>query len=1241
MNCPRCQAQNREAVRFCEECGARLEVTCPSCGAAVGLDKKFCGHCGSGLGGGQPTDRFTAPQTYTPKHLAERILISKSALEGERKQVTVLFADLKGSMELLADRDPEEARRLLDPVLERLMEAVHRYEGTVNQVMGDGIMALFGAPIAHEDHAVRACYAALRMQETVGWYAAELRRHQGVDVQIRVGLNSGEVVVRSIGSDLHMDYTAVGQTTHLAARMEQLARPGTTLVTGQTLRLAEGYVEVTPLGPVPVKGMAEPVEVYEIVRAGPVRSRLQAAAARGLTPFIGREAELDNLRQALDRARAGHGQVVALVGEPGVGKSRLFWEFTHSHRAHGWLIVESGSVSYGKLTSYLPVIDLLKVYFQIDDRDDERRIREKVIGKLLTLDEALRPTLPAFLTLLDVPVEDPEWQAPDPPLRRRRILEAVKLLLLRESQVQPLLLVVENLHWADSETQAFLDSLVESLPTARFLLLLSYRPEYQHTWGGRSYYTQMRLDPLPPKSAEGLLEALVGSDPTLKPVKRLLIDRTEGNPFFLEECVRTLIETQVLVGERGAYRLGKATAAIQVPATVQAVLASRIDRLPPEEKRLLHAASVIGKDVPQALLKSIAEMPEESLQRSLGHLQAAEFLYERGLFPDLEYTFTHALTHDVAYWSLLQERRRRLHVQILDAIEHLYPERRAEQIEVLAHHAFRGEVWDKAVGYLRQAGLKATGRAANQEAAASLEQALTALSHRPENRETVEQGIDLRLDLRPPLLQLGQLQRVLTLSQQAENMAKLIGDEQRLARVYTYLANYHYLKGEPDLAISYGERCLAIGEGANDVGLQALARGYMGYSHHAQGHYPEAESILRRNIELLDGSRALDGGSQTGILYVSSGGWLGFTLAELGDFDRARTYVDMAQRSADGMGHAYSQTIAWTMAGLVALRRGHLDRAIVLLERSLEVCREKDLTVWRPLPSSLLGLAYVRLGRVDDAIPLLEQGVTLSEELGVKAYLALWTAHLGEGLLAAGQTERARAVARQALDLALAHKERGHQAWALWLIADIAADGDRPDVARAESAYAQATALAEELGMRPLLARAYLGLGRLHLRVGSRPKAEEHLIAATTLFGEMDMRFWVEQAGGDLKALGHLFLVAHDNLALYEFLKRTFAGDEQVRVVLDRRRVERRQGSQRPGTEKRQAHRRQQQQIDHALLARGVAIISDEELPSNGGDRPGVESPALREAASPRRRRTLGGAAKPWRRGEPPPPVTR
>ena len=610
-----------------------------------------------------------APLAYTPPYLVEKILTTRSAMEGERKQVTVLFADLKGSTELIRDLDPEAAQQLLDPALQRMMDAVHRFEGTVNQVLGDGIMALFGAPIAHEDHALRACYAALAMQAELRRYAEEVRRTQGLEVQLRVGLNSGDVVVRTIGNDLHMDYSAVGQTTHLAARMEQLATPGTIRLPAATLRLVEGLVRVTALGPMPVKGLAEPVEVFELLGATPVRRRLQAAVARGLTRFVGRDQELAALTQALAQAGQGQGQLVALLGEAGVGKSRLVYEFVHSHATQGWRVLESASVSYGKATPYFPVIDLLKRYAHLDDADDARTIRAKVTGQVLTLDETLQDTLPALLALLDALPDDSPFRQLDPAQRRQRTLTALKRVLLRESQVQPLLLVFEDLHWIDTETQALLDSLVESLPTAQLLLLVNYRPEYQHGWGSKTYYTQLRLDPLPPASAAEVLQALLGDDPSLAPLTSLLIARTAGNPFFLEESVRTLVETGGLVGEPGAYRLAQPLHSIQVPATVQAVLAARIDRLPPEAKRLLQTAAVIGTEVPCPLLTAIADLPDTELHRHLAHLQAAEFLYETRLFPELEYTFKHALTHEVAYGSLLHERRRVLHARIVEALE--------------------------------------------------------------------------------------------------------------------------------------------------------------------------------------------------------------------------------------------------------------------------------------------------------------------------------------------------------------------------------------------------------------------------------------------------------------------------------------------------------------------------------------------------------------------------------------------
>src|SRR5438128_1484417 len=544
MKCPRCQHENPPQAKFCLECAAPLAFQCTNCGTQLPPGAKFCFECATPVGAPGSVPRFASPQAYTPKHLAERILNSKAALEGERKQVTVLFADLKGSMELLADRDPEEARKILDPVLERMMEAVHRYEGTVNQVMGDGIMALFGAPLAHEDHAVRACYAALRMQVSVKKYAEEVRRSHAAVVKIRVGLNSGEVVVRAIGSDLHMDYTAVGQTTHLAARMEQLAEPGTTVLTPATRALAEDFVQMKSLGPMRVKGLSDAVEVYELVGANAARSRFQAHAARGLTKFVGRTNEMAQLAEALDLARGGRGQVVGVVGEPGVGKSRLFWEFAHSHRTDGSLVIEAASVSYGKAMTYLPVSELLRSYFQIEPRDDTRKIREKVTGKLLSLDRALEAALPALLALLDVPVGDESWAGLDPPQRRQRTLDAVKGLLLRESHVQALVVIFEDLHWIDGETQAVLEGLVESLPTARVLLLANYRPEYQHSWGSKTYYRQIRIDALSSAGAEELLEALLGRDSALDRLKQLLIDRTDGNPFFLEESARALVETK-------------------------------------------------------------------------------------------------------------------------------------------------------------------------------------------------------------------------------------------------------------------------------------------------------------------------------------------------------------------------------------------------------------------------------------------------------------------------------------------------------------------------------------------------------------------------------------------------------------------------------------------------------------------------------------------------------------------------
>ncbi len=752
MQCPQCQHENREGRRFCAECGSPLDVACSVCAFVNEPGEKFCGGCGVALAGQQASPRVShpvlpsaadperEPLTYTPRHLAEKILTSRNDLEGERKHVTIMFADIKDSTELIQDLDPEDAQKLLDPAIHIMMDAVHRFEGTVNQVLGDGIMVLFGAPIAHEDYAIRACYAALAMQTAMQDYSENMRRTQGIEMRIRVGLNSGEVVVRAIGNDLHMDYSAVGQTTHLAARMEQLATPGQIRLPATMLRLVEGWVQVNALGPIPVKGMTEPVEVLELVGVTASRSRLQAAMPRGLTRFVGRHREVDALSQALAQARDGHGQIVAVVGEAGVGKSRLFYEFVHSHRTQGCLYLESGAVSYGNATPYLLVTGLLKHYFQLEDTNPAQRVREQVTGKALTLDEQLKDAIPPLLFLLEALPEAHPLGTREPSSRHGLVLDALKRLLVLESQRQPLLLVFEDLHWVDVESQAVLDMLVGSLPTSPILVLTNYRPEYDDPWTAKTYYTRLRVDPLPSQDADDLLEALLGSDASLEALKVLLKTRTGSNPFFLEESVRTLIETEVLDGSPGVYRMKQEPDTLQIPATVQALLAARIDRLPEEAKHLLQSAAVIGTEIPLALLQDLADLSKEAFRHGLNHLQRAEFLYETRLFPESEYTFKHALTHDVAYASLLHDRRRQLHRQLGEVIESHYADRLPEFAEILANHFERGEDRDKAVRYYLQAAEKAKDQHAYSSAVQFCTRALELAAQASASGEECVQG---------------------------------------------------------------------------------------------------------------------------------------------------------------------------------------------------------------------------------------------------------------------------------------------------------------------------------------------------------------------------------------------------------------------------------------------------------------------------------------------------------------------
>jgi tetratricopeptide (TPR) repeat protein len=720
-----------------------------------------------------------------------------------------------------------------------------------------------------------------------------------------------------------------------------------------------------------------------------------------------------------------------------------------------------------------------------------------------------------------VPTDDPQWEALDPPQRRRQTLDSVKRLLLRESQQQPALVVFEDLHWIDSETQALLDALVESLPTARMFLLVNYRPEYQPPWGSRTSYTQLRLDPLTPDHAEELLGALLGTDAALEPLKRTLIERTEGNPFFLEESVRTLVETGALAGERGAYRMARPLPSIQVPATVQAVLAARIDRLRPEDKTLLQTASVIGKDVPLALLRAMVELPESELHAAIGRLQAAEFLYEASLFPDPEYTFKHALTHDVAYGSLLQDRRRALHGRIVATIERLYPGRLTEHVERLAHHAFRGDLWEKAVTYLRQAGAKALARSATREAAAYLEQALTALNHLPETRETREQAIDVRFDLRDAFVPLAEFRRLEAYLREAEALALSLDDQRRLGWASAYFSAFHMVgSGHVTDMRTFLQRLEVIGETLRDKSLQFAAHHYRYHADYLVGDYRGTEDTCRRVMQFVQGDAIRDRFGLVQFPAVLSRVFLGRALAERGVFDEGEGHGHDAIRIAEALDHPFSLAEACAGLAYVHTVRGDLNPAVRPAERAVALCRDWTLTTLAPNAMALLGHVCVGLGRVEEGLSWLKQALAGHDSAGIGYFHAVSLVQAGEAYLLAGHIEDAGACASRALTLTRERGERGHEAWALRLLGEVASHHDNPDAATAEAHYGAGMTLADELGMRPLVAHCHLGLGTLYRRTGDHAKAHEHLTTASTLYREMDMTYWLAKAEVALKEVG-------------------------------------------------------------------------------------------------------------------------
>jgi len=1092
MRCSKCGVENREAARFCDGCGSPLQLQCVSCGALNRLGARFCDGCGASLIGSAPLAASTSDVG-----VRLRTDIAAEELDGERKTVTALFADIKGSMELMEDLDPEEARAIVDPALKLMIEAVRRYGGYIVQSTGDGIFALFGAPIAHEDHPQRGLYAALRLQEEMRRYSAQLRQAGNLPVEARVGVNTGDVVVRSIAtSEHHPEYTPIGHSTSLAARMQALAPTGSIAVTDSTRKLCEGYFAFRTLGPTRVKGVSEPLEVFEVTGLGPLKTRLQVAARRGLTKFVGREHEMESLRHAAETVKHGHGQIVAAMADPGVGKSRLFYEFKATSQS-GWMLLETLSVSHGKASAYMPVIDLLHAYFDIKAEDDGRKRREKVAGKIAILDRALEDTLPYLFGVLGLVEDDERWAPADGEIRRRRTVEAIKRIILRESLNQPLMIVFEDLHWIDSESQALLNLLADSIGTARILLMVNYRPEYRHEWGNKTYYTQLRLDPLGRESADEMLTALLGSGIELESLKQLIVDKTEGNPFFMEEIVQGLFEEGALI-RNGKVGLARPLDTFQIPLTVQAMLAARIDRLPADEKELLQTSAVLGKEFRLGHLKATASKKDEELERALSDLQLGEFIYEQPAAGDVEYTFKHALTQEVAYNSILSDRRKALHERAGQALEVLFAPQLGDHLDGLARHYARSGNLEKAAEYLRLAGLRAASRSAFTQAITQLKEGLELLRKLPANHRTLGEELATHIGLTATLLDYqgpGFLAEVENSALRARAIAGELGDYDALLRAMHVLRLFYRFRQENEKSRLFAEETLATAQAylPEAAGVAHFGLGetllFLGEFEQALYHYEQARSSGKSVTNALNfDARALI------LAECALALWILGRPAQAADLSRQA--LPMAR--SDGSVHLIL-VVLW-FSGLLHQWSGDSTNTMKEAEELLQLSNLRGSTTFSASAAGLHGWAQAKEGRVRDGLLEMRRAVAAHAEIG-------WSSTLGWGALAeiysmAGETSVGLKLIEKALEQVSRTGERIWEAELHRLKGALLLTESSENCAQAEQCFRKAVEIAQRQKAKSWELRATLSLARLLAQQGRRDEARLMLSETYSWFTE-------------------------------------------------------------------------------------------------------------------------------------------
>jgi len=1098
MKCPQCQHENPDDAKFCNECGNKLELVCTKCGKVNPLGSKFCNECGHTLtlppepSPKEPSldEKLAKIQRYLPKGLTEKILAQRDRIEGERKQVTVMFCDMEGFTPLSERLGPEEAYSIMNQIYEILIHKVHDFEGTVNEMTGDGIIALFGAPIALEDAPQRAVRSSLAIHREMARFSDRVKQERkGMPIlRMRVGIHTGPVVVGTIGNDLRVDFKAVGDTVNLASRMQDLAEAGTTYVTEETFKLTEGLFRFEVLGEKAVKGREKPVTVYRAIAPSTRRTRFDVSAERGLTPFAGRERELELLIDALERSKAGRGQAFSIMAEAGVGKSRLLYEFRKAVVNEDVTFLEGSCLSYSRGVAYHPVIDVLKANFDIQEGDGDFDIKEKVKKglKIVGADEA--SSLPYLLELLAVKDSVIDQIPISPEVRKHRIIETLKGIILKGSEIRPLILAYEDLHWVDKSSEEVLKYVLESIPGARVLLLFTYRPEFVHTWGAKSYHSQITLNRLSNRESLMVASHLLGTEELDKDLEEFILEKTEGVPLFIEELIKSLKDLRIIEREDSRYRIIKDLSEVTIPATVQEVIMARIDSLPDGIKRLLQTGSAVGREFSYDLIKRVTGILQEELLSHLSVVKDSELLYERGIYPQSTYIFKHALTQEVAYNSLLLKRRKEIHGEIGEAIEALYPDRLEEHYELLAYHYAQSANTDKAVEYLVLANQKTIRINAMEEAKAYFDEAMELLeTPPPETEENRQRRISLLVHQGDVFFLLFKTPEYYDLLARYEPMAEGLDNQALLGAFYSRMGHCDFGFGHFDQGITTLTKAAELCEAAGNIEDAGFAYAWLGWNHLYRGHYDQVlaakEELLRTIAQRFNPHHYVRGLCGASRACICLGRWDQAV-------EEAQKALKVAEESTDNSLVIFA---AWTLS-MAYTWRGDLDRGVEYGELALQKAVTPADTAWAHRG---LGWALCRAGEIKRGIELLvgvEGRVQASGHMPTKIPT---TCILGAGYWLAREDNKARQSLEEGLEMADHCGARYYLGWAHRLLGEIVLKAN-PD--QAASHFEKSIAVLQEIKAENELALAYADYGRLHKEHGDIAQARKYLTKALDIF---------------------------------------------------------------------------------------------------------------------------------------------